>query len=272
MEDLARLRDSQYSWEFCEEVRMKRDPAHIVRQRMRLIRTFILLVVAYSVSARAQIQSISTFAEYASPLNKRLNVQSASAIGGGVEVSLKLYENASIGLRAAYVSYSIDQPDQLNQWNWNFWNDRYYPKIQSDMRADPNLTAQIGSFQSMDMIPVSVAVNYSAMVDDNLTIVPKLAGGVSFFTRKLYADETWTKQFPRAEYTLTYNLRNFAPEKKGTVIFLAPGCDAGYQISSDVSITVGVQYKHYVSSITGHGDFPLENEIIAKLGLTFFYR
>jgi len=238
---------------------------------MSMACTLILSVLVLPAVVSGQIQSITASFDYGFALKKRLNVQSASAIGGGAEMRMNVFENISIGVSAAYASYAIDQTDALNQWNWNFWNDRYYPKIQSDMRADPNLSAQIGSVQKMDAIPVMFSVFYSFAAGERFTIAPNVAGGISFFTRKLYADETWTKQFPQAGYTLTYNLRNFAPDKKGNVFALALGCDAAYRISSDVNLSANVQYKTYVSSSSGYADFPFDDECVITLGLTFLY-
>jgi hypothetical protein len=239
--------------------------------RVSTARALIVLGLVLPAVASGQIQSITTSMNYAFVMSKRLNVQSASAVGGGAELRLRLYEDVSLCVSAAYSSYAIKQPDELNQWNWNFWNDRYYPKIQSDMRADPNLTAQIGSVQSMDAIPVMLSVIYGCAPGERLTITPRVGGGVSFFTRKLYADETWTKQFPQAAYTLTYNLRNFAPDKKGSVFLLAFGCGVAYRIAGDVNVTADVQYRKYVSASSGYAYFPFDDECLITLGLTFLY-
>ena len=236
-----------------------------------MFRVLSFLVLVSAVALHGQIQSITTTASYAVGLSKRLEVHSASAVGGGVEVTIGLSGRYSIGLQAGYASYSIDQTDQLNKWNWNFWNDRYYPKIQSDMRADPNLSAQIGSVQTMDEIPVMLAVHYHAPAGGGVEIVPGAGAGFSFFSRKLYADETWTKQFPHAQYTLTYNLRNFAPQKKGNALVLAVGCDATYRIGSDVNIIAGAHYRRYMSGTSGFEEFPLASGCIINLGLNFLY-
>jgi hypothetical protein len=243
----------------------------LTTRRLGLIRTLSFLLLVSSVAVYGQIQSITTTAIYGVGLSKRLNVESASAIGGGVEVTLKLSGSYSIGLQAGYASYSISQTDQLNNWNWNFWNDRYYPKIQSDMRADQNLSAQIGSVQAMDEIPVMLVVHYHAPAGERLGIVPCVGAGLSFFNRKLYADETWTKQFPQTQYTLTYNLRNFAPPKKGNALVLALGCDATYRIGGDVNIIAGAHYRSYLSATSGFEEFPLASGFNIKLGLNFLY-
>ena len=236
-----------------------------------MIRALSFLLLAATFVVQGQIQSITTTASYGVGLGKRLNVESASSVGGGVEVTLKLSGAYTLGLRAGYASYSINQTDQLNQWNWNFWNDRYYPKIQADMRADPNLSAQIGSAQSMDEIPVMVVAQYHALTGERLEIMPEIGAGLSFFTRKLYADETWTKQFPQADYVLTYNLRNFAPPKKGNALILALGCNATYRFGKDVNIVAGAQYRNYMSATSGFEAFPLASGVIINFGLNFLY-
>lgn len=246
-------------------------PFRITAACRGMTRTLIVLILVLPAVVSGQIQSITTSLDYSFALSKRLNVQSAPAIGGGVEIRLGLYENISLGVTGGYASYAIDQPDELNQWNWNFWNERYYLKIQSDLRADPNLSANIDAVQSMSVIPVMLSIIYGYAAGENLTIAPKVAGGVSFFTRKLYADETWTKKFPAAGYTLTYNLRNFAPDKKGNVFVGALGCDIDYRFSGDVSLAASVQYRKYVSTSSGFDVFPFGDECLFKLGLTFLY-
>ena len=236
-----------------------------------MIRAISLLLIVSAVTLHAQIQSITTTANYGMGLGKRLNVQSATAVGGGIEVNLKLSGSYSVGLLAGYSSYSINQEDQLNTWNWNFWNDRYYTKIQSDMRADPNLSAQIGSVQTMDEIPVMIAIRYHAPAGERLEILPEFGAGLSFFSRKLYADETWSKQFPQANYTLTYNLRNFAPPKKGNALILALGCDATYHIGGGVNVIAGAHYRNYLSATSGFEEFPVAGGFVIKLGLNFLY-
>jgi hypothetical protein len=139
------------------------------------------------------------------------------------------------------------------------------------MRADPNLSAVIGSVQSMNVIPVVVSVDYRYLANEDLELLPGVGGGVAFFARRLYADETWTKQFPQSNYTFTYNLRNFAPDKKGSAWFVCVTCDAIYSISKDVSARGGVHYRQYVTAVSDGGEFPFTNAIGLTLGLSFHY-
>ncbi len=246
-------------------------PRRITSKRGSVTCVLAVLLLVLPAAASGQIQSITARADYAFAMKKRLNVQSATAIGGGVEMRVKLYEGLSLGVAGAYQSYTIEQSDALAQWNWVFWNDRYYPKIQSDMRADPNLSAQIGSAQSMDAIPVMLSFIYNLEAGSDFLVAPRVSGGVVFFTRKLYVDETWTKQYPQAGHSLTYNLRNFAPDKNGNVVSLALGCDAAYAISADVKVSAGAEYRSYLSSSSGYELFPFENECLITLGLTFLF-
>lgn len=235
----------------------------------------LLLAAAFLVvpEMNAQLKSITTVAEYSSTLSKRLDVQDASAVGGGVDITYAVAGNFNIGLRAGYLLYSINQTDQLNRWGWTFWNDRYLNKIQSDMRADPSLSAVIGSVQKMDAIPVALHCDYTIDAAEKLTIVPTVAAGVTFYSRRLFADETWTKIFPAAAYSFTYNFRNFAPTKKGSPLFGSAGVAVRYRLFSDVGVVSSVNYTQYIATTDsfGYTGFPFDNECSIKLGLEFLY-
>jgi hypothetical protein len=236
---------------------------------MKRLLLFLLVVPLALISA--QVHSISVSAEYALGLATRLNVDHAKGFGGIAEIRLTLSGDLVLGLASGFATYRIEQADQLNEWGWNFWNERYYPKILSDMRADPNLTTQIGSVQSMDLIPVALMFEYAMDLGGDLRIVPAVGGGVAFFTRELYADETWTKRFPQSDHTLTYNLRNFAPDKHGRSYFLVAGLDARYGLGAGVSLSAGVQYRQYLTSVSGSGQFPFTNALGMICGVTFNY-
>jgi hypothetical protein len=231
----------------------------------------LALLAALPALTVAQVQAISASASYSFAMHKQSNVEEAEAFGGGAELRLGLAGGLAIGLSGAYTVYAIEQPDALNQWEWKFWNDRYYPKIQSDMRADPNLTSQIGYVQSMSSLPVMLSALYDLAPAENLTLTPRIGWGIAFFSRKLYADETWTKQFPDADYTLTYNLRNFAPEKKGDIFLGAIGCDVAYRVAGDLNLTGSAEYRKYFPASGDYGAFPFSDELGFRLGLTFLY-
>ncbi len=221
----------------------------------------------------AQLQSITTFSEYSSTLSKRLDVKNADAVGGGVDVVYSVAKNITVGLRAGYYLYSVNQTDQLNRWGWRFWDDRYLNKIQADMRADPSLSAVIGSAQKMDLIPVSLHCDYIFVVAENLTMVPTLGAGIAFYKRRLFADETWTKVFPAANYSFTYNFRNFAPAKNGNPIFGTAGVSVRHKMFSTIGIVSSLQYTQYLETKNsfGYNEFIFTNEFGIRLGLEFFY-
>lgn len=243
----------------------------LVTTRMNVICALCVLSIAFPMLASSQVQAISASGQYAFALGKHGTVEQAEGFGGSAELRLTIWESIAIGISGGYSRYAIEQPNALEQWVWRFWTDRYYPKIQSDMRADPNLSSQIGYVESMEAIPVMLSVIYSFTAGDDITVAPKIGGGVSFFTRKLYADETWIKQFPSAAYTLMYNLRNFAPEKEGNVFLGAVGCDFEYRLTSDLNLSAGVEYRTYLASSSGYEMFPFADEAAFKLGLSFLY-
>lgn len=241
--------------------------------RGSVLTALLLAALLCSADAAAQLRSITVYSGYASPFTKRIDVQRIDAVGGGVDISYAVSDNICVGLRGGYALYSIGQTDQLNRWGWTFWNERYLNKIQADMRADPALSAVIGSVQKMDLIPAAVHLDYAYALSENSAIIPSVSGGVSFYTRRLFADETWTKKFPAAGYSMTYNFRNYAPMKKGAVAHAGFGCTVQYRIFSDVNISAAAFYTQYLSSVnkTAYASFPFENEMDVRLGLDFLY-
>ncbi|MFZ4621905.1 MAG: hypothetical protein ACOYNS_15195 [Bacteroidota bacterium] len=241
------------------------------RTYLRTVMCIALLL--FPMMLNAQLRSISAFAGYSSTFSKRVNVTNADAVGMGIDVVYSVSENVNIGIRGGYSLYSVNQTDQLNGWGWRFWNDRYLNKIQADMKADPSLSAVIGSVQKMDLIPVTLHGEYLFSVAEDLTVAPTLGIGAAFYQRRLYADETWTKTFPAADYSFTYNFRNFAPSKKGNPLFAVVGASAHYKMFSSVGLISSLLYTQYLDTPDrfGYNGFIFSNELTVRLGLEFFY-
>lgn len=246
---------------------------HITTQQRIVRRLALCLMFILPMMTYAQLRSLSAFTEYSSTLSKRLNVKNADAVGGGVDVVFAVDEKLSLGIRGGYYLYSVNQTNQLNGWGWRFWDDRYLNKIQADMKADPSLSAVIGSIQKMDLIPLTFHVDYSIEAAEDLNIIPSLGAGIAFYQRRLYADETWTKNFPAASYSFTYSFRNFAPAKKGNPIFAAVGAAVSYKMFSSIGVNGSLNYTHYLETPDrfGYDNFIFTNEFTVRLGLEFFY-
>lgn len=220
----------------------------------------------------AQLKSINIFSDYSTALSKRLNVNAASAVGGGAEVQYDLGKNFSISLEGGYKLYSISQDNQLIAWGWDFWNNRYSNKIKSDLQADKNLSVVINSSQKLGIIPVLIHANYSYNFNDKIGLTASLGSGVYFYTRTLFVIEQWSKKFPSENYTFTYSYRNFAPEKKGNPFVLSAGLNLSYEFIDAFSLNVGFDYTNILSgSGSGEKNFLFTNEINTKLGIIFSY-
>jgi len=240
---------------------------------MKNIFLFIIIVALFSIDASAQLESISLFTDYSASQSTRLQVTEADAVGGGVKINFKIIENFSISLNGGYKLYSLNEPDVLNNWNWVFWTQRYYPKIVSDLNADQNLAVNISAVQKMDLIPFSISFNYAIPVVEKLEVLPSVGAGVYFYTRRMYAVENWSKYFPDADYTFTYSFRNFAPNKKGNPFFLNGNLSIRYRLFNSLSLFSNFQYTYIIPTDGkfGYDSFPLKNEISFALGLAIYY-
>lgn len=235
---------------------------------------FTVLIISFlSCSSFGQIKNITLVSDYSFAQNKRLQITKADAVGALVSIKVNVIDNFNFTFSSGYKLYSLNEPDVLATWDWDFWTNRYYPKILSDLSADPNLSVEIGAVQKMDLIPVIVLLNYDFQLTDEVSITPSVGGGVYFYTRRMFATETWSKRFPQADYTLTYSYRNFAPDKKGNPFFSKLGLDVTYNLLSYLDITASSYYTKVFETegSMGFDMFPFSSELSFNLGLSFKY-
>lgn len=237
-------------------------------------KTFSILILSFfSCFSLAQIKNISLVSDYSFANEKRLQITKADAVGALLSVEVNIIENFNLIFSTGYKLYSLNEPDVLNTWDWDFWINRYYPKIISDLNADPNLSVEIGAIQKMDLIPVMLLMGYDFKTFDNFTISPFAGAGVYFYTRRMFATENWTKRFPEANYQFSYSFRNFAPDKKGNPFIAKFGIDFNYDVLSSLTITASGNYSRVFETegTTGFDMFPFISEISVNLGLSFKY-
>lgn len=237
------------------------------------IKIFIpLLFILFAVNLYPQIKYVTFFSDYSAPIDKRLAVNKISAVGGGAEISFNIYRGISASFTAGYRLYSLQQDSAIAQWNWKFWTTRYKGIVQSDLLANPNLKATLDPIQKMDVIPVSISLKYSRTLLKSFDVEAGLSTGVFFYTRRLYLNEHWTKQFNSIDYQFDYTFRNFADNKYGNPFFYSAEIKAGYVITEICRLDAGVSYLQVINkSHSGYEYFPFKNSFDIKLGLTFLY-
>lgn len=233
----------------------------------------ILIFICITGISFPQLKSISILPDYSFAPSKRLEITRADAVGGIVNVRFNLIDNLNLSLKGGYKLYSLNEPDVLATWNWQFWSDRYYNRIVSDLNADPNLSVEIGTVQKMDLIPVSLIFDYKIDISQRIAVSPSAGGGVMFFTRRMYAVENWSKFFPEANYTFSYSYRNFAPDKKGNPFFISAGLLLEYNLFKTLNI-FGASHFNYIipaDGSMGYDEFPFSSELSFNLGISILY-
>jgi len=233
----------------------------------------ISFVFLLSISTYAQLQTISLYSDYSFAGKKNLQITRADAVGALVQLKFNVYENFGFSIISGYKLYSLNEPDVLKTWNWDFWTNRYYPKIVSDLRADPNLSVEIGAIQKMDLIPVILFINYDIIPFEDIKITPSAGAGVNFYTRRMFATERWTKKFPQANHSFTYSYRNFAPDKKGNPVFAKFGLTFTYNLLSYLDLSASSSYSKIfeTKNSMGYDTFPFDSEFSFNIGLSFKY-
>jgi hypothetical protein len=233
-----------------------------------------LLILLFFISdLPAQIQSAKFYAGYSSPVSKRISVNEISAVGGGLEIQVKVYDFLSVSIAGGYDLYSLQQDNAIAQWNWRFWEQRYRGIVRADTAADPSLKASLNPVQKMDVVPLMLNINGSFEVFNNFIIRPSVGAGVYFYTRRMYLHEYWEKQFTASDYTFEYNYRNFAQDKTGNPFFLTSGISFDYQLAEYLSLSTSFNYIKMAKTPDeyGYSEFPFEDALNIKFGLNFLY-
>ena len=222
-------------------------------------------------SARAQFRSAAIFGQYSEPITKRLGVTDASAWGGGFELRYDVTEEFGISFTGLYEYWWIEQPDALEQWNWDFWIQRYKGIVEANLASDPNLSATLTPEVVMESIPIYLSASFEFEAIEDLRIRPYAGAGVYFYRKKLFLHETWGKYFPGAQYTLTYDYLNFAPAKEGKPFMGVGGVEVSYRPMNMLEIAAAVHYMQVLGTQRGYDEMPMENALSVRLGLGFVY-
>jgi len=231
----------------------------------------LILFFTISLAIDAQITSVDAFAEYSMPSSKRINVTDIDGVGAGVKMNIHVYDKLSLGLTGGYTLYSLSQTNALDKWDWKFWA-RYNDFVKQTL-SDEAYKNFMSPVQKMDLLQLSLTVNYDFVPVEKLHIKPAVGAGINFYTRRLYIDETWSKYFSSLNYTFEYEFRNIAPEKYGNPLFYTAGLDLNYELMQNFWLFGSAKYANVFASDLSYGydNFPFRDAINLTLGLTILY-
>ena len=229
------------------------------------------LLMATAVTAQ-EVSTVSVYSDYSMPGVKRIAVNKIDAVGGGIRVSFKIDDDSDLDLNFGYQLFSLQQDSALQRWNWDFWETRYKNRIAADLQADPRLAATINPIQKMDLYSVDLSFSHLIKLPAGFRIVPRIGGGVMFFIRRLYLEESWQKKFD-ASFTYEYSYRNFATNKTGNPYFANAGITLDYALVNDINLSAGAEFRHIFRTAGkfGYEQFVFNDALSINLGLTFVY-
>ena len=240
---------------------------------MKPVLTIAFMLGVLCSEAFAQIHSVNVFGSYSIALGKRLSVTRADALGGGVELRVRVSDNINISVIGGFERYSIDQDSALAKWNWRFWVERYSGIVKDNLASDSSLSATLNPVQYMEVVPILAAVSIELSPAENLTVRPSIGGGVLFYTRSLYLQEEWQKRFHALDYTFEYSYRNFAGDKKGNPFVVFGRAELSYQLSDLFTVDASARYTTALNTDGkyGYDEFPFRDMVTFTVGLSFLY-
>ena len=234
----------------------------------------VLLTAALGVSAGwGQVHSVAFYGSYAYATSTRLDVDYARAWGGGVRLRLGIADPVQLGITGGYEQYAIQQPDELNRWNWKFWDERYEGIVRDNLASDTTLRASFDTVQTMELFPVLLTVEVVLAPFGDLTIRPSVGAGFLFYTKKLYLEETWSRSYSQIDYTFQYSYRNFANTKSGNPLAAVAGLEVSYRLGDLLSLDAGAYYRGVIATpgSLGYDELPYTSALSLTLGFSLMY-
>lgn len=242
-----------------------------MKNSIKIFASVILFFAIFSLPVNSQLSSIGLSGSFSTAGSLKYAVTKASGFGGGVDVSVKVFNNFYLTVYTGYQSYSIDQDSALTQWKWNFWDNRYYGSIRADLTDTAKYSLVITPNQGINSIPVALKIGYEAKIDE-LSVRPYIGAGILFFSRWFYVEENWTKKLSKLDNTFNYSYRNFAPSKQGNPIMLLGGLSLTYPLIDYINVKGEFNYTYFVETEgMGYSELPFSNNLNFKLGLSFSY-
>jgi hypothetical protein len=232
---------------------------------------FILFALLLNNMFAQIVKSVDVFAEYSMPGKKLSSITKIDGVGAGIKLQFPLYQEFSLYLNGGYTLYSLNEENALAGWQWEFWT-RYNDFVRQTL-SDAAYKNFMNPVQKMDLINLYLSVDYDFIPFEKFHVKPVLGGGIFFYNRRLYIDETWQKYFSNLNYTFEYEFRNIAPEKSGNTLFYTGGIDLNYEILQGFWLFGSVKYVNVFDSKLSYGfdKMPFKNSVNTNLGLTILY-
>lgn len=205
------------------------------------------LAVAAAVSAPAAAQGPARASVQIAPGYAHAFTLADSAVGaGGPALHARLHAPVAgrLGLHArlGLDHVGIDQPDAVERWGWGYWDVLWRSWSRTyDSRDDID-----GAFRPVQhALVVSGALAPSVSVGGEARSATLWAGpSLSYFTRRLYREETWLRRYPTADSTtFQYTIRNYAPDKTGLRVGVEAGLSARQRLTAGIDLGASVSYR-----------------------------
>ncbi|MCU0453335.1 MAG: hypothetical protein MUE68_06725 [Bacteroidetes bacterium] len=242
------------------------------RRRWPSIALMSILAVT---SAASQVEAVHVTGGYVQSISERIRVREAHGLTTGVDLRIGLVGDLSLSVGLGYERYEVDQDSALEKWNWIFWNDRYAGLVRSIVRGPDSsiIRSSLVPNQRMQAFPITLALSYPIALGEDVSIVPSLGGGVIFYSRKIYLQETWTRYFASVDHTFGYTFEQFSNPKEGNPFFAMASVDVSVRVSELLRIRAGGRLVQIIPTegSMGYDEVPFDRSLTGRIALEFMY-
>jgi hypothetical protein len=232
----------------------------------------LLLVATMALSQPVEAQALSGTQVYVTGGYSRAfafadGASWATGPSAAARAHAPIYRGLGVSARFGLDRLRVHQHEPIQRWDWAYW-EVLWATWSEIYRSNPNMEGDFRPVQNANLVSAAIGPSFTlgaGRFDATLWAAPSL----TYYTRTLYNEETWSRYYPSIEHTFSYTIRNYAPDKTGTVLGAEAGLNARYQLVPWLSLGGGVSFRRLQLEATP--ELPLNDVISLDLGFSVTY-
>jgi hypothetical protein len=243
--------------------------AAALRQRWSCLVALALAGVLVVPAAAQGLRSteVQVAGGYHHALSLTEGVQAAAGPGVTARLHAPLVRGFGVSGRLGLDWLAVEQDDPIPRWDWGYW-EALWATWSETYRTRPDMDAVFRPVQHAILIGGAVGPSFS--VGGERHSVTLWAGpSLTYYTRRLYNEETWSRRYDSIEHTFAYTIRNYAPDKTGLVLGADAGVSGSYRVAPWLGVSGGVSLRRL--QLDPSPELPINDLVSLDLGFSVRY-
>ena len=194
--------------------------------------------------------------------------------GFGYGFGCRAYWDVGMGWRIGLLNQHwyapLEQQNAIIQWGWDYWL-KIYGNAVYEARQDPVYRMELKPRQALQVKPVLLMIDKRVARFGGLALFTGAGVGAAWYSRQLWLEEKWEKDFPSIGYTYAYSFRNHADPRRGWVGVSRLALRLQWDKNDRFAIGFSAGYESFNRNRKDAARFPLSKIIDGNIELQLRY-